>query len=91
MSKEYTLDVAEAKMTLFYSKRTGVIWNFCGGEQGFETFEEEKREDFKMILDKLIVPFDEDVISNTSLYKIENGEIVLKSMPVFKYSIARNK
>lgn len=89
MNKEYTLKVAEANMTLFYSKRTGVIWNFCGGEQGFEFFEEDKREDYKEILDKLIVPFDDEVITNTSLYKIENGEIVLKSMPVLKYRLAR--
>uniref|UniRef100_UPI001CA5BA47 hypothetical protein n=1 Tax=Clostridioides difficile TaxID=1496 RepID=UPI001CA5BA47 len=65
-------------VTIFYSKRTGEIYNCIKSEveQDYTCFAD-REEDYRQILDKLVV---EDIpeILNPRDYKIETGKFVLK-------------
>ncbi|MDK0636886.1 hypothetical protein P5F55_13655 [Clostridium perfringens] len=63
-------------MTVFFSKTTGKIKGVCQGDQPFSYFGEEE-EDMKMILDKIVVEFNQKVLFNWGFYKVENGEITM--------------
>lgn len=57
-------------MTLFYSKRNGNIQNFCTGIQDMNFFGESK-EDYEIIWDFIVVPYNELVLSNKDMFYID--------------------
>ncbi|AEF56894.1 hypothetical protein KWY15_17110 [Clostridioides difficile] len=71
-------------VTIFYSKRTGEIYNCIKSEmeQDYTCFAD-REEDYRQILDKIVV---EDIpeILNPRDYKIENGKFVLKEKEIIK-------
>lgn len=71
-------------VTIFYSKRTGEIYNCIKSEVGQDyTCFADREEDYRQILDKIVV---EDIpeILNPRDYKIENGKFVLKEKEIIK-------
>ncbi|HBE9530611.1 TPA: hypothetical protein KOO82_003499 [Clostridioides difficile] len=71
-------------VTIFYSKRTGEIYNCIKSEveKDYTCFAD-REEDYRQILDKIVV---EDIpeILNPRDYKIENGKFVLKEKEIIK-------
>ncbi|HBG3259009.1 TPA: hypothetical protein KP562_003253 [Clostridioides difficile] len=71
-------------VTIFYSKRTGEIYNCIKSEmeQDYTCFAD-REEDYRQILDKIVV---EDIpeILNPLDYKIENRKFVLKEKEIIK-------
>lgn len=63
------------KLTLFYSKRTGKVKCFCTGEQSMEYFADDK-EDMELIMDFIVVEYDEFIVKNYNYYKVLNGELI---------------
>ena len=63
------------KITLFYLKRTGKVKCFCTGEQSMEYFADEK-EDIALIMDFIIIDYDEFVIKNYDYYKVIEGNLI---------------
>lgn len=63
------------KLTLFYMKRTGDVKAFCTGEQSMK-FYGEYAEDYGLIMDYIVVDFDQFIIDNREYYKVINGELV---------------
>lgn len=70
----------ESKMTVFYNKRIGLINCIFSGIQDFSVYGEEA-EDFKLILDAVVLDYDEFVISNPSKFIVQENQIVLSSIP----------
>lgn len=62
------------KLTVFYNKRTGSIKELCGGEQDMEWFGEEAQ-DYELILDYLIVDFDQYIIENFKQLQVIDGSL----------------
>ncbi|MGO1044496.1 hypothetical protein ACTPEO_17315 [Clostridioides difficile] len=69
-------------ITIFFSKRTGEIYNCIKSEveQDFTCFAD-REEDYRQILDKMVVEDIPDGL-NPLDYKIENGKFVLKKEKV---------
>ncbi|HFL3096389.1 TPA: hypothetical protein ACG3JY_003532 [Clostridioides difficile] len=71
-------------VTIFYSKRTGEIYNCIKSEveQDYTCFAD-REEDYRQILDKIVI---EDIpeILNPLDYKIENRKFVLKEKEIIK-------
>lgn len=63
------------KLTLFYSKRTGKVKCFCTGKQSMEYFADDK-EDMEIIMDFIIIEYDEFIVKNYNYYKVLNGELI---------------
>lgn len=63
--KEHT-----SSMTIFYYKRTGVIYSWVTGIQDFRFFGEHEQE-YGSILDRLVMDKDSFFISNSNLFKID--------------------
>lgn len=63
------------KITLFYLKRTGKVKCFCTGEQSMEYFADEK-EDMALIMDFIIIDYDEFIIKNYDYYKVIEGNLI---------------
>lgn len=63
------------KLTLFYFKRTGKVKCFCTGEQSMEYFADDK-EDMELIMDFIIVEYDEFIVKNYNYYKVLNGKLI---------------
>ncbi|MDU2106312.1 hypothetical protein [Clostridium sp.] len=63
------------KITLFYLKRTGKVKCFCTGEQSMEYFADEK-EEMALIMDFIIIDYDEFVIKNYDYYKVIEGNLI---------------
>ncbi|WP_332856810.1 hypothetical protein [Clostridium paraputrificum] len=63
------------KLTLFYLKRTGKVKGFCTGEQSMDYFADEK-EDMELIMDFIIVDYDEFIIKNYNYYKVIERELI---------------
>lgn len=71
-------------VTIFYSRRTGEIYNCIKSEveQDYTCFAD-REEDYRQILDKIVV---EDIPNNLNPldYKILNGKFVLKKEKVIE-------
>ena len=63
------------KMTVFYLKRSGKVKCLCTGKQSMEYFGDEK-EEIEIIMDFIIIDYDEFVIKNYDCYKVINGELI---------------
>lgn len=74
------IEEMQRKMTLFYSKQTKEIKCVATGIQDINYFGENKV-DFEIIYDYLVVDKDDYIFENTSLFKVEDGRAVLKTIP----------
>lgn len=72
-----TLDEMNNSMTLFYMKRTGDIVNKATGIQDMK-FYSDFEEDYKLIIDFIVLPKDEYVLDNIERFKIIDKKIILK-------------
>lgn len=74
------------KLTIFYNKRTGTIKEICGGEQDMDWFGEEKQ-DYELILDYIIVDFDQFILANFHRFYVIDKELKMTETPIpEKYS-----
>ena len=65
----------EEKLTVFYLKRTGKVRCFCTGEQSMDYFADEK-EDMELIVEFIIVDYDEFIVKNYNYYKVVEGKLI---------------
>ena len=72
-----TIKDMENKMTLFYSKNTGEIKNYCTGIQDMGYYGKDK-DDYSLIWTYTIVELDEYIITNINNFVIEQGLVKLK-------------
>lgn len=72
-----TLEEMEKSMTLFYMKRTGDIVNKATGIQDMK-FYSDFEEDYKLIIEFIVLPKDEYVLDNIERFKIIDKKIILK-------------
>lgn len=86
---EYNIKEMEAKMTIFYSKSSGIITMVMTGISDFKVFIDQA-EDYKLIWDFVVVNKDEYVLYNYKNFIIENGEVKLKKDKVQEYPISNN-
>ena len=63
------------KMTVFYLKRSGKVKCLCTGEQSMEYFGDEK-EEIEIIMDFIIVDYDDFVIKNYDCYKVIDEKLI---------------
>lgn len=74
------------ELTIFYNKRTGTIKEICGGKQTMDWFGDEKQ-DYDLILDYIIVEFDQFILANFHLFSVVDGKLKMKENPIpEKYS-----
>lgn len=67
----------EKTMTVFFSKNTGKIKAVCQGVQNFNYFGDDKK-DMEIILEKMEVPFNNQILYNQHLFIIKDKVIKLK-------------
>ena len=72
-----TLEEMNSSMTLFYMKRTGDIVNKATGIQDMK-FYSDFEEDYKLIIEFIVLPKDEYVLDNIERFKIIDKKIILK-------------
>lgn len=72
-----TLEEMERSMTLFYMKRTGDIVNKATGIQDMK-FYSDFEEDYKLIIEFIVLPKDEYVLDNIERFKVIDKKIILK-------------
>lgn len=58
-------------------KSTGAVIGFCSGEQTMAYYGEYEA-DYSLIMDYIIVPYDEFIITNRQYHYIENGKLVFR-------------
>lgn len=61
-------------VTLFYMKRTGRIKAYCSGAQTM-AFYGDDAEDYSIIMDCIVVPYDEFIVTNREYHKVINGVV----------------
>ena len=86
MERAYTMQEHEESMSVFYYKRTGVIYSWGTGIQSFNCFGQHS-EDYKEILGLLILPRDNFVLDNMKLFKVdvENEALIYNEEFMTKY------
>ena len=72
-----TLEEMNKSMTLFYMKRTGDIINKATGIQDMK-FYSDFEEDYKLIIEFIVLPKDEYVLENIEKFKIIDKKLILK-------------
>lgn len=88
-----TIAENEANMTLCYYKSDGSLANFSTGIIGMENFYPEHLEDMKLIIDLIVLPKDDYVLKNFTMFKINTATnpVTLEMKPqtvINKYTIA---
>ena len=76
MKKTYTMAEHNANMTIFYYKRTGVIYSWGTGIQDFSRFDLHE-EEYKLILDYIVVPKDNFILDNMKMFCVDTEEKAL--------------
>ena len=81
------------RMTIFYFKSTGKIYAVATGIQDTKYFGDNE-EDFKLIIDYIVVLKDETVINDFTKFKINTEtkqiEILQSAIPNYNYPVAQN-
>lgn len=80
----YTIQDTDNFMTIFYSKIDGEIMNTSAGKETMFFFADREKE-YSLIWDYIQLPYVAEVMQFPQLFKVENGEVVLKNMSFFKY------
>lgn len=77
-------------MTIHYFKSSGEIYATATGEQHIEIMYGSHAEDFLLILDEIIIPFDEFVLRNSDKFKvnIDTKEIEMLPQKINTYTMA---
>lgn len=70
-----TIEEHNDSITIFYSKRTGIINSLSTGIQDMGFFGE-NAEDMSVIYDFMIVPYSKDLLYNKDKYKVVDGVLV---------------
>lgn len=83
----YRIEDTEKYMTIFFSKMDGEIMNTAAGKETMFFFADREKE-YSLIWDYIQLPYDLEVMQFPHFFKVENGEIVLKTMGITKYKIA---
>ena len=71
------------ELTIFYNKRTGTIKEICGGKQTMDWFGDEKQ-DYKLIIDYIVVEFDQYIIANLESFNVVDGKLKMTEVSVPK-------
>ena len=76
--------VTVANMTVFYYKSSGDIYSMSAGEQPINVYFGDHSSDMMIILNSVLVPFDDYVMRNQTLFKIDitKSPVVLALIPV---------
>lgn len=84
-----SIEEMQAKMTLYYSKRTGDIKSYCTGINDMSYFGD-NLEDYIIIWDYIVLERDNNVINNIKNFKInvETKQLEMKPDAVPQYPIA---
>ena len=64
----------EEFMTVFFNKRTGSIKALVGGEQNMSMYGDEQ-EDYELIYDFTVVPYDSYVFQNFVSFSVIDGQL----------------
>lgn len=72
-----TIQEMKEKMTIFFYKRTGTIQCLVTGIQDMSLFGD-YRLDYELIIDYIVVPYDENILKNRDDYFIKNNELISK-------------
>lgn len=79
-------------MTIYYFKSTGKIYAVATGIQDMNYYGD-NAEDFKLIIDYIVVPKDETVINDFTRFKINTEtkqiEILQSAIPNYNYPVAK--
>lgn len=80
----YTIEDTNKYMTIFYSKADGEIMNTSAGKETMFFFAD-REEEYSLIWDYIQVPYSAEVMQFPQLFKVINGDIVLKNIEITKY------
>lgn len=88
MAKSYSMQEHEESMTIFYYRRTGVIYSYGTGIQSFESFGQHA-EEYELILDYMVVPKDRFILDNMKMFvvDVENKTLIYNQEIMAKYSM----
>ena len=86
----YRIEDTNKYMTIFYSKTDGEIMNTSAGKETMFFFADREKE-YSLIWDYIQIPYSTEVMQFPQLFKVENGDIVLKTMEITKYKIANRQ
>jgi len=77
---EYTIQMANENMTLYYSKSTGDIKNYCSGIQDMSFFNKDEQ-DFSLIWDFKVFPIDQYVLDHWINFTINLDTLIIELKP----------
>ncbi|XZH34392.1 hypothetical protein ACSW8L_16575 (plasmid) [Clostridium perfringens] len=80
----YTIEDTNKYMTIFYSKADGEIMNTSAGKETMFFFAD-REEEYSLIWDYIQVPYSAEVMQFPQLFKVINGDIILKNIEITKY------
>lgn len=82
----YSIEDINKLMTVFYSKMDGEIMNTTAGKETMFFFAD-REEEYSLIWDYIQVPYSTEVMQFPQLFKVINGDIVLKNIEITKYKM----
>lgn len=80
----YTIEDTNKYMTIFYSKADGEIMNTSAGKETMFFFAD-REEEYSLIWDYIQVQYSAEVMQFPQLFKVINGDIILKNIEITKY------
>lgn len=80
----YRIEDTEKYMTIFFSKMDGEIMNTTAGKETMFFFAD-REEEYSLIWDYIQVPYSAEVMQFPQLFKVINGDIILKNIGITKY------
>lgn len=80
----YRIEDTEKYMTIFFSKMDGEIMNTTAGKETMFFFAD-REEEYSLIWDYIQVPYSAEVMQFPQLFKVINGDIILKNIEITKY------
>lgn len=80
----YSIEDTNKYMTIFYSKMDGEIMNTTAGKETMFFFAD-REEEYSLIWDYIQVPYSAEVMQFPQLFKVINGDIILKNIEITKY------
>ena len=80
----YRIEDTEKYMTIFFSKMDGEIMNTTAGKETMFFFAD-REEEYSLIWDYIQVPYSAEVMQFPQLFKVIDGDIILKNIEITKY------
>lgn len=78
MNMQLPIPSSSDLMTIYFTKRTGSITDMCSGASDMSLYGEEA-EDYAIIFDYVVLPWDNFVFSNPHQFIVMDGELKLNS------------